>query len=138
MSSFFLRKNISMVVSDMAGTTLNEAGIIYQSIYNTLYKMGYPVSIEDKQNWHGRDKSEVLEEHIDKYSNVVLNMELYRKANKMLLDDLSTQYFEHNKISLMDDKLSSFFNYLRISNITVALQTGYPTLFQEKIIVMII
>ncbi len=130
-----LRKNISMIVSDMAGTTINESGLIYQSIADTLTKLQFPVNKDDKKTWHGRDKFEVLEEHIDKYSDEILNDEIYKKANDYLLEDLSKKYFSENKVTLIDDeKLSSFFNYHRINNIKVALNTGYPSVFQNKII----
>ena len=40
-----LRKNISMIVSDMAGTTINESGLIYKSIEDTLTKLYFPVNV---------------------------------------------------------------------------------------------
>ena len=135
MANFFIRKNISMIVSDMAGTTINESGIIYQSIYNTIQKMKYPVELKDKYNWHGRDKKEAIIEHIQKYDPNINVDKTYQQANKILLNELSTEYFDNQKASLIDnEKLSSFFNYLRISNIKVTLQTGYPSIFQDEII----
>ena len=134
MSNFFKRNNISMIVSDMAGTTINESGIIYQSIFNTLHKMGYPVKVKDKQNWHGMDKKEAMINHILKYDPNIDTQFTYKTANRILLNELSREYFDNNNIDLIDNNLSRYFNNLRNDNIIVTLQTGYPSILQEKII----
>ena len=64
--SMLLRNNITLLVSDMAGTVINEKGLIYTSLKNTLKRMGYCVSDADMKSWHGRDKREVLWNHIYK------------------------------------------------------------------------
>lgn len=134
MSNFFKRHNISMIVSDMAGTTINESGIIYQSIFNTIHKMGYPAKSKDKENWHGMDKKEAIINHILKYDPNINIDYTYKKANRILLNELSKEYFDNDKIDLIDANLSSYFNNLRNDNIIVTLQTGYPPILQEKII----
>ena len=46
-----LRNNITLLVSDMAGTVINEKGLIYTSLKNTLKRMGYCVSDADMKSW---------------------------------------------------------------------------------------
>ncbi len=41
MSQFLKKNKISMIVCDMAGTTINESGMIYDSMFNTLTKLGF-------------------------------------------------------------------------------------------------
>ena len=65
MASLF-RRNITFLVCDMAGTVINEKGIIYTSLKKTLKRLGYCVSDADVKSWHGRDKKEVLWNHIYK------------------------------------------------------------------------
>ena len=119
----------------MAGTTINESGMIYQSIYDTLCKLNLPVNSQDKKTWHGRDKFEVLEEHIRKHSSNNDNEKLLNLSSKLLLEDLNEKYFSKNGgVSLIDEDLSSFFNFHRICGTKVVLNTGYPSEFQNKII----
>ena len=42
-----LRNNITLLVSDMAGTVINEKGLIYTSLKKTLKRLGYCVSDAD-------------------------------------------------------------------------------------------
>ena len=125
--------NVKMVVFDMAGTIVNENGIIYNAIGSTLNKMGYSPSKEDKIYWYGKDKKEVLFNHIkhEEKSNYVNN--IVDKAENILVGELEKEYFSNNNIKLMKD-VNNVFHELRFNNIKVALNTGYPKGLQEKII----
>ena len=132
-----LRNNITLLVSDMAGTVINEQGIIYTSLKKTLKRLGYCVSDADMKSWHGRDKREVLWNHIYKQydpAGVKYLAPRVNEAEKLLLEELEKNYFDNNKIELIDDELLDFFDGLRINGIKVALNTGYPKDFQNKII----
>jgi len=132
-----LRNNITLLVSDMAGTVINEQGIIYTSLKKTLKRLGYCVSDADMKSWHGRDKREVLWNHIYKQydpAGVKYLAPRVNEAEKLLLEELEKNYFDNNKIQLIDDELLDFFDGLRINGIKVALNTGYPKDFQNKII----
>jgi len=122
-----------MIVCDMAGTTINESGMIYNSIFNTLNKLGFVASVSHKKEWYGRDKSEVMEEHI---RNINKNVEngIFEKAEELLINDLTDKYFTSDKVKLIDESLPSFCKDLHTNDILVTLNTGYPATFQEKII----
>ena len=135
--SLLLRNNITLLVSDMAGTIINEKGLIYKALGNTLKSMNYPVSDADVKSWHGRDKRAVLYDHIYKQYDppgVRYIAPKVTKAEKLLIKELETVYFEEENIELIDDELLDFFDRLRINGVKVALNTGYPKDFQNKII----
>lgn len=133
MASFLLRNNIRMIVSDMAGTTINESGIIYNAIKNTIYKLGYPVTENDKHSWFGLDKHEAIKNHLKKHNEKV-DKHTLKCAHKILIKQLENEYFESDKVSLIDRDLRKFINYIRYKNILMTLNTGYPIKIQEGII----
>ena len=95
--------------------------------------MGFNVKNEQVKNWYGKDKIEVLRTHISQHTNKDIEP-LVKQAEKNLLQELEETYFKDNNVSLMDYSLLNFFENLRINGIKVALNTGYPSAFQEKII----
>lgn len=62
--SYLIRNNISLLVCDMAGTIVNENGLIYKSIFNTLKNIGYDPNEKDISNWTGLSKKKVLYDEI--------------------------------------------------------------------------
>lgn len=137
MTSILLRRNIKLVVCDMAGTIINERGIIYRSIGETLKEMGCEVSEKDEKRWYGRDKREVLYNEIHKNlnpSSIKRLAPLVRESEKILIKKLEESYFKDEKITLIDDKLLDLFENWRMKGIKVALNTGYNKNFQKKII----
>ena len=135
--SLLIRNKVNLLVCDMAGTIINEKGLIYKAIGSTLNKLGYPSTNEDIKTWHGADKREVMYRHIKSHYKSPNNKYILAKVNKaenLLITELEQKYFEDNNIELIDNKLLDFFHNLRTNNIKVALNTGYPKDFQRKII----
>ena len=133
--SIFLQKKIGLVVCDMAGTIINEKGLIYKTMFNTLKTSGYAVSVSCMDTWPGKDKKEVLKrvvyQHIGNYKSAdAISSEL----EKDLIINLEKEYFKKGNIELVNKDLLGFFDWLRINGIKVALNTGYPKQMQEKII----
>ena len=123
-----------LVIFDMAGTIINEGGIIYDAIYKTLDNMGYNPSKSDKESWYGRDKKEVLRKCIEKKHRSKVDIDLLtQKAEKNLIQELENMYFKKDNISLMPNTMNVI-NEIRFNNINVALNTGYPKEMQEKIL----
>ena len=133
MKNFLKNKGISMIVCDLAGTTINESGIIYQSIYNTLNKSGYTAKKSDMKRWYGRDKNEVMKEHILKFDKKLDN-KILQKLEASLIDELSEEYFTNDRVQLIDKKLPEFCKDLQNNDILVTLNTGYPKCLQNKIV----
>ena len=100
-----LRNNITLLVSDMAGTVINEKGLIYISLKNTLKNMGYCVSDADIKTWHGRDKREVLWNHIYKQYDppgVKYLAPKVNEAEKLLVEELEKSYFEDKNLHSLE------------------------------------
>ena len=135
--SSLINNRISLLVCDMAGTVIKEQGLIYKTIANTLDDLGYPAIKEDTHNWPGKDKFHIMRQHIqqfeytmtDSYINSVCN-----HANSLLVDNLEKAYFKNDSIDLINPNLTNFFDKLKLNNVQVALNTGYPKVFQDKII----
>ena len=69
MASLF-RRNITFLVCDMAGTVVNENGIIYNSLEKVLKNMGCTVTPEMKQSWYGQEKKKVLVDTLYEIQNI--------------------------------------------------------------------
>jgi phosphonatase-like hydrolase len=140
--ALLMKNNITLLVCDMAGTIVNERGIIYTAIKSTLSHLGFFTPDNEEKKWYGRDKTEVIRDVItsqimEKRKSVKypLNIEnLVRQAEQNLVMDLEKTYFDNGKISLIDPTLLDMFENLRINGVKIALNTGYPERLQSKII----
>lgn len=136
MTSRFLSPGtrIKLVIFDMAGTTVNEGGIIYDAIYKILHNMGYNPNESDKESWYGKDKREALRKCIEKKHRSKVDIDILTDvAEKNLTTELENMYFKKNNLSLMPDTINVI-NELKFNNIKVALNTGYPKNIQEKML----
>ncbi len=138
MSSHASRGPIRMLIFDMAGTVINEEGIVYKTLYNTMMDYRLDVNKEDMYKWHGRNKYEVLTEYLKKDNSLKLH-ESFTILEEGLHDsfdyNLKERYFSSsNSIKLMDEKIPELFNKIRERNIKIALNTGYGKDIQEAII----
>lgn len=130
---------VKMIVLDMAGTTVNEGGIIYKTLFNTLKSFNYDVKENDIKSWHGLNKYHVLDRYINKRDYCkTCNKNKYQKRKndvyKTFEGNLKLEYFYENNIKLIDGTLPETLNKIRSKNIKVALNTGYPRDIQETII----
>ena len=124
---------VRLAVFDMAGTIINEGGIIYKAINETLDNMGYHSREKERNSWPGRDKKEVMYTHIQKFHDSNTNIGgIVNTAEKNLLTILEREYFTNENIKLMDNTLE-LFDYMRRNNVKVALNTGYPSSLQKII-----
>ena len=137
MASLF-RRNINFLVCDMAGTVINENGIIYNSLEKVLKNMGCFVTQDIKESWYGQEKKKVLIDSLYKMDSSMpegKNLKyLLAKAEKELEDELATNYFENGEIEVIDPSIYDFFSNLRINCIKIALNTGYNSKLQRRII----
>lgn len=139
MVSYLIRNKISLLVCDMAGTVINEQGQIYKSLFNTLKDLNYTPSIDDLENWGGKEKRYILTQQI--YKSVARGeyvptdlTHMVDIAEEKLIEDLKDSYFSKSCVSLMDDELFNFFDCARMNGIRIALNTGYSKDFQREII----
>lgn len=127
-----------LMVFDMAGTTVNENGIVYKTLLKTLNDYGLNVNKKDIEKWHGSNKYHALEHFLYKSFDQNIkdkDIEIEKNVlNKMFDDNLKSEYFEKSSISLIDESMPDLFNNLRKNDIKIALNTGYSKEIQENII----
>ena len=127
---------IKMIVCDMAGTTINEGGLVYKTLYDTMKNFNLDVKKKDINYWHGANKYEVLEHYLRISTKLSGNNYLNVRQNlfEEFDNNLKSVYFSSSKIHLINDNLPVLFNGLRESGIKIALNTGYNKDIQSTII----
>ena len=121
-----------MIVCDMAGTIVNENGLVYKTLLNTLKKIGVK---DDIKSWYGLEKKRVIETMVDKYGPYGDKTELKKTVYLDFQNNLYDAYFGKDaKLSLIHPNIPAFLNELREKNMIVALNTGYNRDFQKKMI----
>ena len=128
---YFVEPKIKLIVLDMAGTTVNEGGIVYKTLVNTI--KSYQILIEDDEikNWYGVNKTEVLKFFLNRSGQDDT------KLNDMLTDfktNLKKNYFEDKNIKLINEGLPDLFTKLRKRGIKIALNSGFSVDIQEALI----
>jgi len=132
--SILRRRDIRLMVCDMAGTVVQENGSVYIAIANALKEVGCKVDARDVKGWHGRGKDEVIASVISTHMPLGDRSCKYRQAMKLFDTELRTRYFINNEISLIDPDIPYFFNWLRNGGIKIGLDTGYSRPLQNDII----
>ena len=134
MSKFYLDKSIKLLVCDMAGTTINEGGIVYKTLYNTI--KGYDIFIkpDDMKNWYGVNKTEVLQHFIDTDIEYRNNETILPQMLSSFKKELKKNYFEDKSIKLIHPEMPDLFNRLRENGVKIALNSGFSVDIQEALI----
>ncbi len=122
-----------MLVCDMAGTTIQEKGIVYNSLFNTIKLIKPDLLRSDISRFAGYNKNEVIKYYVDQQRmnspDVVL-----RNLKSEFNYYLKKEYMNNESVKLMDKSLPSFFNLLREYDIKICLNTGYNKDIQNLLI----
>jgi beta-phosphoglucomutase-like phosphatase (HAD superfamily) len=109
-SKYKFYNNVNMLVFDMAGTTVNEKGIVYDKLYDTIKNFGLNISREEINKWHGSNKYEVMDHYLNKD-----NIKVKESIKQQLHNNLKERYFYSSSIDLIDPNIPILFNrYSRI------------------------
>ena len=73
---------IKLLVFDMAGTTVDEGGIVYKTLFKTMNEFDLEVSETDIHKWHGSNKYEVLDHYL---------MKKITSTDETIINSLKTQ-----------------------------------------------
>lgn len=114
---------ISMVVFDMAGTTIDEDNIVYKTLQKSINKFGIDVSLEGVLAiGAGKEKLNAIEDIIKVHGNAN-DLAKAESIFKLFLESLATAYdaFEIKSMKHAESVLLD----LRARNILVVLNTGY-------------
>ncbi len=133
-TKLLLDKSFKLMVCDMAGTTVNEGGIVYKTLYNTIKGFNISIKPEDMKNWYGVNKTEVLQHFINTEKKYHDNPDILSKMLKTFKNNLKKSYFEEDAVKLIHPDLPASFNLLRNNDIKIALNTGYSIDIQESLL----
>merc|ERR1719272_2884792 len=123
-----LLQNIDLMVCDMAGTVVNEGGLVYKILQKSIEDAGLKGDAAEFHGWHGAKKEAVIE-HFAR-QNGVPEHEIYDKVLQIadvFTAAIDSAYFdEASTISHIDVSLFSYFSQLKSAGVKIALDTGYP------------
>ena len=126
-------RSTKMIIFDMAGTTIQEKGIVYNSLFNTIKLIKPDLLRSDISRFAGYNKNEVIKYYVDQQRmnspDVVL-----RNLKSEFNYYLKKEYMNNESVKLMDKSLPSFFNLLREYDIKICLNTGYNKDIQNLLI----
>lgn len=129
-------ENIDLMVCDMAGTTVQEGGLVYQILQKSMQDGGLAVSDSDMHAWHGAKKEAVIE-HFARQAGIPdheLECKILEIADVFTAAIDKAYFDEASSISHIDIDLSSYFRHLKLAGIKIALDTGYPPNIQEGLV----
>lgn len=116
---------ISMVVFDMAGTTVNENNVVYKSLQKAINNLGHNFSLETVLlNGGGKEKLQAVK---DILSPVYSSEEELNKDAKIAFEE----FLSILKVAYSDLAVSTYegteelFSFLRSKGVKVVLNTGY-------------
>jgi phosphonatase-like hydrolase len=133
-TKFILDKSIKLMVCDMAGTTVNEGGLVYKTLFNTI--KGYDIYIKEDEmkDWYGVNKTQVLQHFINRDPEYKDNEAILPQMLNSFKKSLRKSYFDDGVVKLIDSNMPCLFNRLRKNNIKIALNTGFSVDLQEALL----
>jgi len=126
-------RSTKMLVCDMAGTTIQEKGIVYNSLFNTIKLIKPNLIRSDISRFAGYNKNEVIRYYVDQQRMNSPDV-VFRNLKSEFNYYLKKEYMNNESVKLMDKNLPSFFNLLREYDIKICLNTGYNKDIQNLLI----
>lgn len=129
-------ENIDLIVYDMAGTVVQEGGIVYKTLQLSMREFGLDVSDEAIHPWHGAKKEAVVEHFARLQNKPEAEVQtLIVDISNAFIESISDAYFnDATPISHIDIGLMGYFKQLKDANIKIGLDTGYPQNIQEGLV----
>lgn len=128
-------QGVKLIVFDMIGTVINDKGIVYDTLYNTLDLYNIPITKNDIKICSVKNKYKVLDyfalRHFDKTEYNIKRVRMHKEFDKQLKE----QYFYNtNNLSLIHPYVPRLFANLNNNDIKIALNTGLSYEIQKQII----
>eukprot|EP01062_Namystynia_karyoxenos_P009253 TRINITY_DN13267_c0_g1_i1.p2 TRINITY_DN13267_c0_g1~~TRINITY_DN13267_c0_g1_i1.p2 ORF type:complete len:307 (+),score=119.23 TRINITY_DN13267_c0_g1_i1:105-923(+) len=120
---------IRMVVFDMAGTVVDEGGIVYITLKKVMRKAGLKVDDAAFDAWHGANKKEVVA-HFVKVERKGDVEKIYAHFER----ELEAAYYAQDSPLKVIPGAVELFDRLRAAGIKVCLDTGFPRKIADYII----
>lgn len=131
-----LLDNIDLMVCDMAGTTVQEGGLVYKTLQNCMRQGGLEFSDEAFHPWHGAKKEAVIEHFARQagMSDAELEVKIIKISDDFIAAIDEAYFDDESTISHIDVGLMSYFRTLQKVGIKIGLDTGYPQNIQEGLV----
>lgn len=128
--------DIDLLVCDMAGTTVEEGGLVYQLLRKSMTDDGLVVSEADMHPWHGAKKEAVIAHFCTQQGTPASGVnDRVARIGEAFLAGIDDAYFqEASPIDHIDLSLINFFRQLKDADVKIALDTGYPPNVQNGLI----
>eukprot|EP01065_Artemidia_motanka_P012720 TRINITY_DN1701_c2_g2_i1.p1 TRINITY_DN1701_c2_g2~~TRINITY_DN1701_c2_g2_i1.p1 ORF type:complete len:287 (+),score=127.64 TRINITY_DN1701_c2_g2_i1:67-861(+) len=120
---------VRMVVFDMAGTVVDEGGIVYSTLKTVMRSSGLTVDDAAFDAWHGANKKEVVA-HFVKTNGKGNTDKIYAAFEKAL----EARYYAKDSPLKVIPGVFDLFARLRAGGIKVCLDTGFPRKIANYII----
>jgi len=137
----YMPSQIKLLVCDMAGTTVEEGGLVYQTLFNVLQEAGVDLTFDEIDAWHGAHKLKVVEHFVNRHEFggvAELDDAKFRDRSDAIHDNfvegIKRAYFDSDNIQLIRPGLKEHFNDFRAKGVKIGLNTGYPVEIQDAII----
>lgn len=116
-------KNISMIVFDMAGTTIDEDNLVYKTLHKSIAETGVVLSLEEVLSiGAGKEKLNAIKDILSFFGNA---------AQQAQADEIFTHFLAYLEVAYNQNDVKPTENaeevlrVLRLQNIKVVLNTGY-------------
>ena len=119
---------IKLIVADMAGTTVEEHGIVYATLREAMMSHGLKVTEDEMHPWHGAAKGEVLRYFVERQPEAAVSPEVIDGTFESMI---KAAYAREGSTSLIVPKLPQWIARCQSAGIQVALNTGYPKEIHE-------
>lgn len=131
-----LLEGIDLMVCDMAGTTVQEGGIVYKTLRESMQQHGIEVSEADIGPWHGAKKEAVIEHFAKRAGLSDADHEAkITDVSQTFEESIEKSYFsETAAIGLIDTNLKGYFKRLKDVGVKIGLDTGYPQNIQRGLV----
>lgn len=119
-----MKKNVKLIVFDMAGTTVNEDNVVYKTIQKTLESNGIVYSLEQVLEYcAGKEKRKAIRDILETDRSELATEETIERLYGEFRKELKTAY---NQLDVKTfNGTQSFLKELKSEGISVVLNTGY-------------
>ena len=115
-----------MYIFDMAGTTVNDNGLVYKTLKDIIKTEGFFLDEKEFYKFHGKKKFDIIN-HFTK--DEVHSMYMFKKFEKQLKEE----YFENNNVEVMPHTFETM-DKIRNNGDLVCLNTSYPRDIASRLI----
>lgn len=125
---------IRLVVCDMAGTTVEEHGLVYQVLRQAMLQHGLTLTEAEMHPWHGAAKTAVTQHFLDREPEVAAKGVTPGTIDSTFENLVAAAYSKEGATALITPEFPKWASECRASGIKIGLNTGYPVNIQQRLL----